>query len=77
MTEPVLAPLTVDGRLDRLRALLADAGTDREPVGGLLVTTPANIRWLTGFSGSAGLLLVTPDRASPPTGGTAPSRPSS
>jgi Xaa-Pro aminopeptidase len=63
VTEPVLAPLTVDGRLDRLRALLAEAGTDREPVGGLLVTTPANIRWLTGFSGSAGLLLVTPDRA--------------
>ncbi len=63
MTEPAPAPLTVDGRLDRLRALLADAGADREPIGGLLVTTPANIRWLTGFSGSAGLLLVTPDRA--------------
>ncbi len=63
MTEPALAPLTVDGRLGRLRALLTDAGTDGAPVGGLLVTTPANIRWLTGFGGSAGLLLVTPDRA--------------
>ena len=66
-----LAPLEVAGRLDRLRALLAengddtgdDAGDDGPAVGGLLVTNPANIRWLTGFSGSAGLLLVTPDRA--------------
>ncbi len=32
-------------------------------MGALVVTTPANIRWLTGFSGSAGLLLVTPTRA--------------
>jgi Xaa-Pro aminopeptidase len=61
--DPDLAPLRVSGRLDRLRALLAEAGEDGRPVGGLLVTTPANIRWLTGFSGSAGLLLVTPDRA--------------
>ncbi len=58
-----LAPLEVAGRLERLRVLLAEAGDDGKPVGGLLVTTPANIRWLTGFSGSAGLLLVTPDRA--------------
>ena len=40
----------------RLRAILADAGADGRPVDALLVTTPANIRWLTGFSGSAGLL---------------------
>ena len=33
------------------------------PVDSLLVTTPANIRWLSGFTGSAGLLLVTRDRA--------------
>ena len=32
-------------------------------VDGVLVTTPANIRWLTGFTGSAGLLLVTRDHA--------------
>ncbi len=62
-TDGELAPLEVPGRLGRLRALLADAGDEGRPVGGLLVTTPANIRWLTGFSGSAGLLLVTPDRA--------------
>ncbi len=33
------------------------------PLAGLLVTTPANIRWLTGFTGSAALLLVTRHRA--------------
>ena len=59
-----LAPLEVAGRLDRLRALLAAAGDDGDGRSTrLLVTTPANIRWLTGFSGSAGLLLVTPERA--------------
>jgi Xaa-Pro aminopeptidase len=61
--EPELEPLEVAGRLDRLRSLLVDAGPDGRPVEGLLVTTPANIRWLTGFSGSAGLLLVTAGRA--------------
>ncbi len=60
---PELEPLEVAGRLDRLRSLLADAGPDGRPVEGLLVTTPANIRWLTGFNGSAGLLLVTARRA--------------
>ena len=53
-----LPPLDVSGRLDRLRETLPDAGVD-----GLLVTAAANIRWLTGFTGSAGLLLVTPQRA--------------
>ncbi len=63
MSEPALAPLEVAGRLDRLRAILAEPGDQSGPVDGLLVTTPANIRWLTGFTGSAGLLLVTRDRA--------------
>jgi Xaa-Pro aminopeptidase len=58
-----LAPLEVDGRLDRLRARLGSAGPEGRPVDALLVTTPANVRWLTGFSGSAGLLLVAGDRA--------------
>ena len=53
-----LPPLDVSGRLDRLRESFPDAGVD-----GLLVTAAANIRWLTGFTGSAGLLLVTPQRA--------------
>jgi Xaa-Pro aminopeptidase len=55
--------LEVAGRIDRLRALFADAGEEGGALGGLLVTAPANIRWLSGFSGSAGLLLVTGDSA--------------
>jgi Xaa-Pro aminopeptidase len=62
-----LAPLEVAGRIERLRALFTGAGSDPSgapaPVDALLVTAPANIRWLSGFSGSAGLLLVTGDRA--------------
>ena len=41
----------------------ATGGPEDRPIDALLVTTPANIRWLTGFTGSAGLLLVTGDRA--------------
>jgi Xaa-Pro aminopeptidase len=56
-----LAPLSVAGRIDRLRERFA-SGED-PAVQGILVTTPANIRWLSGFSGSAGTLLVTADGA--------------
>ncbi|MET0666657.1 MAG: aminopeptidase P family N-terminal domain-containing protein, partial [Acidimicrobiales bacterium] len=45
-------------RFDRLRAELDGAGCDA-----LLVTRLVNIRYLTGFTGSAALLLVKPDRA--------------
>jgi Xaa-Pro aminopeptidase len=45
-------------RLDKLRGGLADSGCDA-----LLVTSLTNIRYLTGFTGSAGLLLVTPGEA--------------
>jgi Xaa-Pro aminopeptidase len=62
-TEPSLAPLEVAGRLERLRARLASAGREGATVDALLVTTPANVRWVTGFSGSAGLLLVAGERA--------------
>jgi Xaa-Pro aminopeptidase len=51
----VLPPMDVAGRAPRLRAAfdgVADA---------LLVTKLVNIRWLTGFTGSAGRLLVLPD----------------
>jgi Xaa-Pro aminopeptidase len=58
-----MAPLQVSGRLDRLRGLLNTAGEDGDAIGGLLVTTPANVRWLSGFTGSAGILLVTGDDA--------------
>jgi Xaa-Pro aminopeptidase len=53
-----LAPLDVAPRLERLRALLASESLDA-----LLVSRLANIRYLTGFTGSAALLLVRPDAA--------------
>jgi Xaa-Pro aminopeptidase len=53
-----LPPITVTGRLDRLRAAFDEHGIDA-----LVVTTLANVRYLTGFSGSAGVLTVTPDTA--------------
>lgn len=52
-----LPPMDVVDRSARLRARLAEAGCDA-----LLVTNVTNIRYLTGFTGSAALLLVTPDR---------------
>jgi len=57
----------VKGRLERLRALMAEAGLDA-----LLVTSPvedihraysANRRYLSGFTGSVGHLLITTDQA--------------
>jgi Xaa-Pro aminopeptidase len=51
-----LAPMDVAGRLPRLRERLGEAGCDA-----LLVTNLANVRYLTGFTGSAALLLVLPD----------------
>ncbi|MGD0746280.1 MAG: Xaa-Pro peptidase family protein [Acidimicrobiales bacterium] len=53
-----LSPITVTGRLDRLR----DAFEAHE-IDALVVTTLANVRYLTGFSGSAGVLTVTRDGA--------------
>ena len=53
-----LPPMDVAARLDRLRAELDGAGCDA-----LLVTHLTNLRYLTGFTGSAGLLLVGHDRA--------------
>ena len=49
-----LPPLEVADRLARLRAGIDAAGVDA-----LLVTALANVRYLTGFTGSAGVLLVT------------------
>ncbi len=63
MTTASMAAPRVRGRLGRLRESLDRAGADEGPVEALLVTTPANIFWLTGFSGSAGSLLVTGGRA--------------
>ncbi|HEY5025460.1 MAG TPA: Xaa-Pro peptidase family protein [Acidimicrobiales bacterium] len=49
-----LPPLQVADRLARLRAGIDSAGVDA-----LLVTALPNVRYLTGFSGSAGAVLVT------------------
>src|SRR5881227_2548959 len=54
-SEKAMAP-DIAGRLDRLRPRLGDAGCEA-----LLVTELVNVRYLTGFTGSAGLLLILPD----------------
>jgi len=51
---PDLTPMDVAGRADRLRAAM-----DAARVPALLVTNLTNIRYLTGFTGSAALLVVT------------------
>ena len=53
-----LAALSIPPRLGRLRERLA-----REELGALLVTKLANVRYLTGFTGSAAMLLVAADHA--------------
>jgi Xaa-Pro aminopeptidase len=53
-----LPAMDVAGRLTKLRARLGDAGSDA-----LLVTFLPNVRYLTGFTGSAAMLLVTGDAA--------------
>lgn len=56
MTAGELAPLDVASRADRVRGELAALGCDA-----LVVTDLTNVRWLTGFTGSAGVLVVRPD----------------
>ena len=46
-------PVRIEGRVSKLRAELEAHGLD-----GLIVTHLPNIRYLTGFTGSAGVLLV-------------------
>ena len=55
---PTLAPLEVSGRLERLRARLAGAEVDA-----VVLTNLTNIRYLTGFSGSAGIVVLDVERA--------------
>lgn len=57
MTTPPLAPLEIQPRLGRLRERL-----EVEELDALLVTNLTNIRYLSGFTGSNGLLWVSPDR---------------
>ena len=55
-THAALPPIVVTGRLDRLRAAF-----DEHEVDALVVTTLPNVRYLTGFTGSAAVLVVTKD----------------
>ncbi len=50
-----LAPMEVASRLERLRTAMGEVGCDA-----LVVTNLVDIRYLTGFSGSAGVCLVGP-----------------
>ncbi|HEX9260131.1 MAG TPA: M24 family metallopeptidase, partial [Acidimicrobiales bacterium] len=52
-----LPPLRVGHRARLVRGALAETGCEA-----LLVTGLPNVRWLTGFTGSAGRVLVLPDR---------------
>jgi Xaa-Pro aminopeptidase len=54
--EGAMPAMDVAGRLPRLRESFSGAAID-----GLIVTSMTNIRYLTGFTGSAGLLLVLED----------------
>ncbi|MGD9705872.1 MAG: M24 family metallopeptidase [Acidimicrobiia bacterium] len=54
---PTLPPLDVAPRAERVRSRFAAAEVEA-----LLVTDLTNVRWLTGFTGSAGRALVLPDR---------------
>ncbi len=57
-TRGELAPLEVASRLDKLRTRFDEAGVDA-----LIVTNLANVRYLSGFSGSAGVVVVTDNGA--------------
>jgi Xaa-Pro aminopeptidase len=62
MTLTELPALDVAGRIDRLRARFAEARPGGSPgIDALFVTRLVNVRYLTGFTGSAALLLVGPD----------------
>jgi Xaa-Pro aminopeptidase len=56
MSVPALPPMDVAGRAEHLRARFAEVGVDA-----LLVTRLPNVTYLTGFTGSAAMLLVGPE----------------
>ena len=50
--------MSIEHRLARVRAALDEWGVE-----GVLISNPMNRRWLSGFTGSAGWLLILPDAA--------------
>ena len=50
--------MSKSNRLEKLRASMAEGDLDA-----MLVTQPENRRYLSGFTGSAGALVITPDQA--------------
>ncbi len=51
-----LAPMDVAGRAARVRNAMIEAGCDA-----LVITNLVNVRWVTGFTGSAGVAFVSND----------------
>ena len=51
-----LAPIAVGTRAAQIRARLVELEIDA-----VILTTPSNIRWSTGFTGSAGMVVITSD----------------
>lgn len=49
------------GELEAARRAALAAQLEREGLGALVVTHPPNVRYLSGFTGSAGILLVRPE----------------
>ena len=52
-----LVPIGYRGRVEALRERASAHGAD-----GVLLTSPVNVRWASGFTGSSGALVVTPDQ---------------
>ena len=57
MAAKTLSPIDVSQRIEAVREVLHNADAPSGCVA-VLVTSAVNIRWLTGFTGSAGLVLV-------------------
>ena len=60
-TSPAFPVMDVPARVERLRAGLGEAGPDGSGIDALLVTHLVNVRYLTGFTGSAAIVLLTAD----------------
>ncbi len=62
-TIPAMAfpKMDVPSRVERLRAAILDLGQDGSGCDALLVTHLVNVRYLTGFTGSAAIVLLTAD----------------